>query len=243
LVTPEYGIRLQYRLATGSNTVASQAGNPDIKAPYWVRLTREGDTFRSEISPDGATWTVVASQSITMGQTIYVGLPVTSRVNGSLCTATFTDVFVEVYSQRLPGDANYSGTVDQADAAILAANWGKSGMSWRDGDFNGDGMVNAVDAAIFAAHFGATLAPAVEQSPLDQTVLEPVEVVLLDDLTARDTVLAEEFGLPVEPTSLERSRLAWSHTLARRQSPREDASLERTKLAVDLLVADHWGLA
>ncbi|NLE37552.1 MAG: hypothetical protein GX621_05960, partial [Pirellulaceae bacterium] len=238
LVTPEYGIRLQYRLATGSNTQTPQAGSPDIVAPYWVRLTRVGDTYTAEISPNGTAWTVVGSQTIAMGQTVYVGLPVTSRVNGVLCTATFSDVFVEVYSERLPGDANYSGTVDHADSVILASNWGKTGMSWLDGDFNGDGVVNAVDAAILAANFGATLAPAVEQSVLEPPVAAPV-----DDSTAHDAVLAEEFDSALEPTSLERHRLAWSHTVARRQSPREDAILERARLAVDLLPADYWGLA
>ncbi|HBO45826.1 MAG TPA: hypothetical protein DD670_18265, partial [Planctomycetaceae bacterium] len=49
------------------------------------------------------------------------------------------------------------------------------------------------------------------------------EVALLDDTTARDAALAEEFGSAVEPTSLERSRLAWSHTMARRESPRNSA--------------------
>ncbi|HBO44271.1 MAG TPA: hypothetical protein DD670_10125, partial [Planctomycetaceae bacterium] len=243
LVTPEYGIRYQYRLSVGSTTWSEQAGNPDIEAPYWVRLTRLGDTFRSEISPDGATWTIVGSVTIAMGETVQVGLPVTSRVRGTLCASVFGDVQVEEYSVRLPGDANFSGTVDQTDAAILAANWGKSGMTWLEGDFSGDGAVNAVDASIFAAHFGATLAPTVEQNPVEQGILEPVEVALLDDTTARDAALAEEFGSAVEPTSLERSRLAWSHTLARRQSPREDAILERARLAIDLMPADYWGLA
>ena len=167
-----------------------------------------------------------------------MGLPVTSRVRGTLCTSVFSDVLVEEYGARLPGDANHSGTVDHADSVILASNWGKTGMSWLDGDFNGDGVVNAVDAAILAANFGATLAPAVEQS-----VLEPPVAAPLDDSTAHDAVLAEEFDSALEPTSLERHRMAWSHTVARRQSPREDAILERARLAVDLMPADYWGLA
>ncbi|NLE37593.1 MAG: DUF1349 domain-containing protein, partial [Pirellulaceae bacterium] len=194
LVTPENGIRYQYRLSDGSTTATSQAGSAEIEAPYWLRLTREGDTFRSEISPDGTTWTVIGNRTIAMNETIQVGLPVTSRVRGTLCTSVFSDVLVEEYGERLPGDANFSGTVDQADTAILAAHWGMSGRTWLDGDFSGDGVVNAVDAAILAAHFGATLAPAVEQRPADQGILEPAEVALLDETTARDAALAEEFG-------------------------------------------------
>ncbi|HBO44349.1 MAG TPA: hypothetical protein DD670_10540 [Planctomycetaceae bacterium] len=66
---------------------------------------------------------------------------------------------------RLPGDVDWSGTVDAEDAKILASNWGKSGMTWADGDFNGDGRVDAIDAAILAAHFGMTIAPPGETTP------------------------------------------------------------------------------
>lgn len=56
----------------------------------------------------------------------------------------------------LPGDADRNGTVNQADAAILAAHWGLTSMAWDDGDFNHDGRVNAADASILAANWGAT---------------------------------------------------------------------------------------
>lgn len=51
-----------------------------------------------------------------------------------------------------PGDANEDGVVNQADCAILQANWGKTGMFWTEGDFNHDGTVNAEDLAILNAH-------------------------------------------------------------------------------------------
>ncbi|NLE38492.1 MAG: hypothetical protein GX621_10755, partial [Pirellulaceae bacterium] len=89
---------------------------------------------------------------------------------------------------------------------------------------------------------GATLAPAVEQRPADQGILEPAEVALLDETTARDAALAEEFGSSLEPTGLERHRLAWSHTLARRQSFQNSTICERPELAADLLVASYWDL-
>ncbi|NLE39978.1 MAG: PEP-CTERM sorting domain-containing protein, partial [Pirellulaceae bacterium] len=56
----------------------------------------------------------------------------------------------------IPGDANNSGTVDEADAKLMAANWGASGegIGWAQGDFDGNGTVNAADAAILAAHWG-----------------------------------------------------------------------------------------
>jgi sialidase-1 len=52
----------------------------------------------------------------------------------------------------LPGDANCDGTVDNADAAVLASNWQTAeGAGWTDGDFNGDGAVNGIDATLLAA--------------------------------------------------------------------------------------------
>lgn len=75
----------------------------------------------------------------------------------------------------IPGDANNSGTVDEADALILANNWGVSGeeIEWGDGDFNDDNVVNAADAAILAANWGATNIP--ESAP----VPEPSALLML----------------------------------------------------------------
>ena len=53
-------------------------GTPAATRPYWVRITRVGNTFKGERSPDGTTWTQQGTtQTITMGSTIYVGLAVT----------------------------------------------------------------------------------------------------------------------------------------------------------------------
>ncbi len=54
----------------------------------------------------------------------------------------------------VPGDANYDGEVDAADAAILAENWGEYDATWAMGDFNVDGVIDPADAAILAAHWG-----------------------------------------------------------------------------------------
>ena len=62
-----------------------------------------------------------------------------------------------------PGDANFDGTVDDADAAILAANWQtQGGASWAMGDFNYDGNVDDIDATIMAVNWG-TVATAVPE--------------------------------------------------------------------------------
>ncbi|MBN2216785.1 MAG: hypothetical protein JW719_05380, partial [Pirellulales bacterium] len=54
----------------------------------------------------------------------------------------------------LPGDANYDGTVDEEDAAILAGNWGRANATWAMGDFNLNGRIDAADASVLAANWG-----------------------------------------------------------------------------------------
>ena len=76
----------------------------------------------------------------------------------------------------VPGDANRDGIVDDADAAILAANWQKMGDAlWGEGDFNDDGNVDDADATLLAANWQASAAAQVP---------EPSAIVLLIGLTA-----------------------------------------------------------
>jgi len=56
-------------------------------------------------------------------------------------------------AERVPGDADGDGRVDEADAATLAHHWGQYG-DWSDGDFDDDGIVGPADAAILAANWG-----------------------------------------------------------------------------------------
>jgi hypothetical protein len=85
------GAEIQYRSNSGGGT--SEASSGGKTAPYWVRLTRTGNTFTGYMSSDGINWTVLGSpQTMTMNSNTYVGLAVTSHNNGVLCTATFTKV-------------------------------------------------------------------------------------------------------------------------------------------------------
>jgi hypothetical protein len=56
-----------------------------------------GSTFTAYTSPDGSAWTAVDSQTVTMGSVINVGLAVSSHVNSTAATATFTNVTVTKY--------------------------------------------------------------------------------------------------------------------------------------------------
>ena len=71
------GTRHLRRTSTGGS-VASTSG-PAATPPEWLRLTRSGNVFTSEVSADGAGWTTIGSPvTITMAATIYIGFVVSS---------------------------------------------------------------------------------------------------------------------------------------------------------------------
>ena len=61
-------------------------------APGWVRLVRTGDLFDAYRSADGVSWTKIGSDTIQMGDTVYVGLAATSHNAASATTAVVTNV-------------------------------------------------------------------------------------------------------------------------------------------------------
>jgi regulation of enolase protein 1 (concanavalin A-like superfamily) len=91
-VTPGKGLAFQRRISTGANSV--HTAGAFATAPYWVRIVRAGQLFTSYVSPDGASWQLVGSETITMGASVQVGLAVTSHNASSSAMATFTNVTV-----------------------------------------------------------------------------------------------------------------------------------------------------
>lgn len=89
-VSPSFGLYYQYRTTAGGATTAVSSGAGT--APYWVRVTRVGNTFTAARSSDNVTWTTVTTTTIPMGTTVYIGLAKNSRVNTTLGTATFDNV-------------------------------------------------------------------------------------------------------------------------------------------------------
>ena len=88
----EKGVPFQRRPTDGAATVSSPGSQST--APRWVKLVRAGSLITGYESPDGVNWTVVGSDTFTMGGTILVGLAVSSHVTGVKATATFDNVTV-----------------------------------------------------------------------------------------------------------------------------------------------------
>ncbi|MHC4632519.1 MAG: LamG-like jellyroll fold domain-containing protein, partial [Planctomycetota bacterium] len=91
LVTPENGVRFQYRSTAGANTSRSFAEG--ITAPQWVKLERTtGGLVRAFYSADGTTWTNFNLVQVRMDMPVYIGLAVTSHNPGLTCEAKFSKV-------------------------------------------------------------------------------------------------------------------------------------------------------
>jgi hypothetical protein len=71
----------------------------------------------------------------------------------ALAAASVADFFV------LTGDINRDRSVNGTDFAILAGNFGRTGVSYSQGDLNGDNAVNGSDFALLAGNFGRTVPP------------------------------------------------------------------------------------
>lgn len=89
-ITSANGAAFQDRSSTGGSS--DNVNTTGFSAPYWVKVVRSGNVFLSYRSANGTSWTLVGSQTITMGTSVYIGLAVTSHNDGILCTATFDNV-------------------------------------------------------------------------------------------------------------------------------------------------------
>jgi hypothetical protein len=86
-------IYMNYRTSTGGSTSQTVGGSAPL--PYWVKVVRSGSTLSGYSSSDGVNWVQVGtSQTIPMGQNVYIGLGVSSGNTSNLATATFDNVAV-----------------------------------------------------------------------------------------------------------------------------------------------------
>jgi hypothetical protein len=88
-----HGQRFSVRSQANANT--ARGGNMIAIAPYWFKLTRVNNTFTGYSSRDGVHWTQVGEpRRISMNESIYAGVAVTSRNPNSLLTTGFDSIGV-----------------------------------------------------------------------------------------------------------------------------------------------------
>ena len=79
----------------------------------------------------------------------------------------FDNIFIEILSAALPGDANNDGLVTGADLISVQQNFGKTGDPGLPGDANNDGLVTGADLISVQQNFGkAATAPVPEAAAI-----------------------------------------------------------------------------
>jgi hypothetical protein len=117
------GIYFNYRTSTGGST--SQASTGTVGLPYWVKVSRSGNIFSSYSSADGVNWVQFGtSQTINMGQNVYIGLAVSSGSTSSLATATFDNVSVSSTASPAPVITNVSATTGSIGSQVVITGTG-----------------------------------------------------------------------------------------------------------------------
>lgn len=109
---------LRSRAATGGNT-AVQESSTRATRPGWIRLQRVGSTFTAFTSQNGTNWTQVGQTTIAMPASAFVGLAVTSRVDGSLATAEFDNATVVAGSASSVSIPNVVGQTQAAAQSTI----------------------------------------------------------------------------------------------------------------------------
>jgi hypothetical protein len=91
-VRPNGSVEFMSRSATGAAT--AYLGGTTRPIPGWLKLTRSGNTFTGEVSPDGIVWTVVGSTDVVLAANASAGLAVTSHTVAQLDHSVFDHVAV-----------------------------------------------------------------------------------------------------------------------------------------------------
>ncbi|MDB6018213.1 MAG: hypothetical protein JWR19_2702 [Pedosphaera sp.] len=86
------GASFQRRVATGGISTDTTVMN--LFPPYWVKLTRTGNTFAGYDSSDGTNWVLVGSDTVAMAGAVYVGLAVTAHNTNAINTSAQDNVVV-----------------------------------------------------------------------------------------------------------------------------------------------------
>ena len=127
IVSPSSGVSFGRRPMTDSTTCESTT-QASIVAPYWVKLTRTGNTIAAQLSADGKTWADIndgagglASVDLAMGTNIYIGLCVTSHNAAAVTTGVFSNITSSVagpWEVALIGLTQSGNDVDQLYVGI-----------------------------------------------------------------------------------------------------------------------------
>lgn len=134
------GVPFQRRPSDGASSVGSPGSQST--APRWVKLVRAGNVITGYESGNGVDWTIVGSDTFTMGSTVLVGLAVSSHVTGTTATATFDNVTI---STSAPPPSNQPPAVAMTSPASGASFTAPATISVAASATDSDGTIAKVD--------------------------------------------------------------------------------------------------
>ena len=106
------------RTASGASSTYQSVGSATL--PNWLKLTRSGNVFNMYGSADGVNWVQLGtSQTVTMAQSVYIGLAVSNRNTASVATATFDSVSVNSASGPAPVITAVSATTGSVGSQVV----------------------------------------------------------------------------------------------------------------------------
>jgi regulation of enolase protein 1 (concanavalin A-like superfamily) len=154
---------IEARIGTGNAAVYLKGAK--VLAPYWVRLTRAGNSFTGYISADGKTWTSIGNFTVPMASQLRVGLAVTSLVNGVLNKAVFDSVSITTSAGPLQVTVSPSaptvlvGGTQQFSASVTNAT--NTAVTWQvNGVTGGSSSTGTISSAgLYAAPTSITTSP------------------------------------------------------------------------------------
>jgi chitodextrinase/regulation of enolase protein 1 (concanavalin A-like superfamily) len=126
---------LIYRTATGGNSTT--VAGPQVVRPAWIRLTRVGNVLTAYCGQDGVSWTQVGQITIAMPTTVYVGMAVTSFVDGSLTTADFDNLSLTGAST---GTADTTPPTTPSNLRVTATTPTSVSLAWNASTDSGTGV-------------------------------------------------------------------------------------------------------
>jgi RHS repeat-associated protein len=110
---------------TSTGATSSFQGGASVTVPFWIKVVRSGSTLTAYTAPDGLSWVQNgSSQTISMAQTVYVGLAVDSLYHTSLGTATFDNVSVTGATDAGPVVTEVSATTGSVGSTVVISGTG-----------------------------------------------------------------------------------------------------------------------
>ncbi len=127
VVVQPSGMSFQDRPGT-DDALATVATEDTITAPYWVRLTRSGNTFTGERSPNGSNWEIMGTANVLMQVDVYVGLCLTGGNADVTCTAEFSNVTTSGTGDWQSQDIGITSNTAEGLYVVLEDNAGNSAV-------------------------------------------------------------------------------------------------------------------